>query len=321
MRTSFTACLARPRFWPWPPARTPRRRSRSEPPQMQFPGWGVNPADLDPCDQARRRFRRLRQRQVEGGDRDPGQISLLRRHHQSAHRRRESGPRRSSTISPRARTRPGSRRAAGRRHVPRLSGRRGDQRAPGMAPAKPYLDRIAAVKNHEDLAALWGDRRLPAPFGEFVSIDRGDPTRNTCSSGLAASAFPTATITWSTMSATARCAPNISTIVTFLLGKAGDPSPRADAEAVYALEKKMAAVMWDRAVARNPQLTTNRLSYDRAAGASPAASRCKRYLDARGIARRPTASTSSRCRRPRRSRGQQADPGRSSPNLAAAIRR
>ena len=59
----------------------------------------------------------------------------------------------------------------------------------GMAPAKPYLDRIAAVKTHTDLADLFATIGYPAPFGEGVSIDRGDPNSNIMFVGIGGRRF------------------------------------------------------------------------------------------------------------------------------------
>src|SRR5205085_9912024 len=48
--------------------------------------------------------------------------------------------------------------------------------------------------------------------------------------------------------------------LTFLLGKAGYSDPKAMAERVYNLERQFAEIGWDRAIARNPELTTNRVT-------------------------------------------------------------
>ena len=154
--------------------------------------------------------------------------------------------------------------------------------AAGLAPAKPYLDRINAIDSHEALADAWAITGYPSPMGEFVSIDRGDPTRNTLFVGLGGLGLPDRDNYLVDNERNREMRAKYLDYVTFLLTKAGDPAPRASAEKVYALEKQMAAVLWDRAIARNPQLTTNRMSYDELlalGGKFP----LKRYLDARGI--------------------------------------
>jgi putative endopeptidase len=154
--------------------------------------------------------------------------------------------------------------------------------AAGLAPAKPYLDKIRAINSYDDLAVLWATTGYPAPMGEFVSIDRGDPNRNTLFVGLGGLGLPDRDNYLVDNERNREMRAKYLDYVTFLLTKAGDPNPRANAEKVYALEKQMAAVMWDRAVARNPQLTTNRVTYDELlalGGNFP----LKRYLDARTI--------------------------------------
>ena len=51
--------------------------------------------------------------------------------------------------------------------------------AAGMSASKPYLDKINGVGSYDALADLWATTGYPSPMGEFVSIDRGAPTRNT----------------------------------------------------------------------------------------------------------------------------------------------
>jgi putative endopeptidase len=154
--------------------------------------------------------------------------------------------------------------------------------AAGMGAAKPYLDKINAAGSYDALADLWATTGYPSPMGEFVSIDRGDPTRNTLYVGLGGLGLPDRDNYLVDNERNREMRAKYLDLATFLLTKAGDPSPRASAEKVYALEKEMAAVMWDRAVARNPQLTTNRMSYNELLGLSNGFP-LKRYLDARSI--------------------------------------
>ena len=152
----------------------------------------------------------------------------------------------------------------------------------GLAPAKPYLDRIAAMRNHDDLADLFATAGYPSPFGEFVSIDRGDPNRNTLYVGIGGLGLPDRDNYLVDNERNREMRAKYLDYLAFLLGKAGHSDPKGGASSIYELEKKMAAVLWDRAVARNPQLTTNRLSHSDVlamAGNFP----LKRYLDARGI--------------------------------------
>ena len=154
--------------------------------------------------------------------------------------------------------------------------------AAGMGAAKPYLDKIQAVNSHDALADLWATTGYPSPMGEFVSIDRGDPTRNTLYVGLGGLGLPDRDNYLVDNERNREMRAKYLDLVTFLLTKAGDASPRANAVKVYALEKQMAEVMWDRAVARNPQLTTNRLGYNELLALSNGFP-LKRYFEARQI--------------------------------------
>src|SRR5688572_1358883 len=152
----------------------------------------------------------------------------------------------------------------------------------GLAPAKPYLDRIAAMRSHADLADLFAIVGFPSPFGEFMSIDRGDPNRNILYVGIGGLGLPDRDNYLVDNERNREMRGKYVDYLAFLLGKAGHSDPKGGAATIYELEKKMAAVLWDRAVARNPQLTTNRIAHSELlamAGNFP----LKRYLDARGI--------------------------------------
>ncbi|MEO7602867.1 MAG: M13 family metallopeptidase [Sphingomicrobium sp.] len=252
----------------------------SEPPPMQFPGWGVNPADLDPSVKPGDNFDAF----VNGKWKAATEIPAKYPYYGVTTNLRIGAERSVRAIIDEVAARqnpPGS-----------MEKRIADMyrayqdvdaiNAAGMSPAKPYLDRIKAVKSHDDLADLWATVGYPSPLGEFVSIDRGDPTRNTLFIGLGGLGLPDRDNYLVDNERNREMRAKYLDYVTFLLGKAGDPNARANAEAVYALEKKMAAILWDRAIARNPQLTTNRLTHDQLlalSGGFP----LKRYLDVRGI--------------------------------------
>ncbi len=252
----------------------------SEPPPMQFPGWGVNPADFDSSVKPGDDFDAF----VNGKWKAATEIPAKYPYYGVTTNLRIGAERSVRAIIDEV---------AARQNPPGSSEQRiADMyrayqdvdaiNAAGMAPAKPYLDRIRAAKSQDDLAVLWGTPGFGAPLGEFVSIDRGDPTRNTLFIGLGGLGLPDRDNYLVDNERNREMRAKYLDLVTFLLTKAGDPNPRANAEAVYALEKKIAAVLWDRAVARNPQLTTNRLTYDQLlalSGSFP----LKHYLDTRGI--------------------------------------
>jgi putative endopeptidase len=49
--------------------------------------------------------------------------------------------------------------------------------AKGIAPIKPYLDRLAAVQSRADLVKLWGTRDYEMPVGIGITIDPQNPNR------------------------------------------------------------------------------------------------------------------------------------------------
>ena len=252
----------------------------SEPPQMQFPGWGVNPADLDPAVKPGDDFDAY----VNGKWKAATEIPAKYPYYGVTTNLRIGAERSVRAIIDELAARQNASGSSEQRVADMYRAYQNVDaiNAAGMAPAKPYLDRINAVKNHDDLAVLWGTVGYGAPFGEFVSIDRGDPTRNTLFIGIGGLGLPDRDNYLVDNERNREMRAKYLDLATFLLTKAGDPNPRASAEAVYALEKKIAAVLWDRAVARNPQLTTNRLTYGQLlalSGSFP----LKRYLDTRGI--------------------------------------
>ncbi|MGZ8284289.1 MAG: M13 family metallopeptidase [Allosphingosinicella sp.] len=258
----------------------PASAAEEDPAQMTFPGWGVSPADLD--------------RSIKPGDDFDAFVN-------GKWKAATPIPAKYPAYGVTTNLRIGSERAvkaiiddlAARRNAPgSLEGRVADMyrayldtaaiNRVGLAPAKPYLDRIAAVKSHDELAALWAVTGYPAPMGTFVSIDRGDPNSNILFFGIGGIGLPDRDNYLVDNPRNAEMRGKYLDYLTFLLGKAGHASPRAAATSVYALEKKMAAAMWDRALARNPELTTSRMSHaELVALARPFP--IERYLAGRGI--------------------------------------
>ncbi|HEU0134836.1 MAG TPA: M13 family metallopeptidase, partial [Allosphingosinicella sp.] len=263
-----------------PAPAAPAAATEEDPAPMTFPGWGVDPADLD--------------RSVKPGD---DFDAFVNGKWKAATKIPAKYPYYGVTTNLRI----GSERAvkgiiddlASRQNAPgSLEARVADMyrayldveaiNRAGLAPAKPFLDRIAAVKSHDDLATLWAQDGYPAPFGEGVSIDRGDPKRNILFFGIGGIGLPDRDNYLVDNERNREMKSKYLDYLTFLLGKAGHPQARPAAEGVYELEKKMAAAIWDRALARNPELTTNRMSHSElVALARPFP--LQRYLAGRGI--------------------------------------
>ena len=100
---------------------------------------------------------------------------------------------------------------------------------------------------------------MPSPIGGGVGPDRGDPNANIVYFGMGGLGLPTATITCSIIRATRKSAPNIIDYLTFLLGKAGYADAAERAKSLYALEKQDGRDRVGPRIARNRDLTYNKL--------------------------------------------------------------
>jgi putative endopeptidase len=230
-----------------------------DPPPMTFPGWGVNLSDLD--------------RSVKPGD---DFDAFVNGKWKAATKIPAKYPYYGVTTNLRI----GSERAvhgiiqelAGRQNAPgSLEQRVADMyrayldvdaiNRAGLTPVKPYLERINAMKSYDELAELWAVPGYPAAIGEGVTIDRGDPTRNTLFFGIGGIGLPDRDNYLVDNERNREMQSKYIDYLSFLLGKAGNAAPKETASTVYELEKKIAAAMWDRALSRNPALTTNRMSH------------------------------------------------------------
>ena len=134
--------------------------------------------------------------------------------------------------------------------------------AAGLAPARPYLDKIAAAKTRADLAHLFANPAIPSPIGAFVSIDSNNPTANAVYTGVGGLGLPDRDYYLVDNEKNLAIRAAYKKYLTFLLGKAGYADPAATAERVYGLEKQFAQIGWDRALSRNPVLTNNVVTRD-----------------------------------------------------------
>ncbi|WP_373486828.1 M13 family metallopeptidase [Blastomonas sp.] len=132
--------------------------------------------------------------------------------------------------------------------------------AAGMAPAQPYLDKIKAVKTHEDLAKLFGTPGFRSPVNGFVEIDSKQPDAYIFQMGTGGLSLPDRDYYLVDSEANLKIRAAYMEYLTFLLGKAGYADPAKTAQEVYDLEKAMAAEHWDRGVGRNRNITYNKVS-------------------------------------------------------------
>ena len=135
--------------------------------------------------------------------------------------------------------------------------------AAGLAPAKPYLDRIMAAKSLDDLAMLWAEPGFASPVGGGVGVDAKQPDRHIANVGFGGLGLPDRDYYLDTSEKGVAIQNKYKSYVSFLLGQAGYEDPEMQAAEVYAFEDKIArTVAWDRAVRRNRDLTYNLLTAD-----------------------------------------------------------
>ena len=132
--------------------------------------------------------------------------------------------------------------------------------AAGLAPARPYLDRIEAAQNHQQLVSLFATPGFASPLGGGVDADekRSDIyALYLTQSGLG---LPDRDYYLLDTPRYRDIRAKYLDYLAFMLGKAGYADARAQAAKVMALETEMARTMWDRAVSRNRDLTYNKLT-------------------------------------------------------------
>lgn len=129
--------------------------------------------------------------------------------------------------------------------------------AAGLAPAQPFIDRIRATTTRAGLSALMAEPGFPSPVAFSVSIDRTNPRRNAVYTGVGGLGLPDRDYYLVDSERNRTLQAQYRAYLAFLLGRAGQADPAGTAQKVYDLERRIAEADWDRAVSRNPLLTTN----------------------------------------------------------------
>ena len=136
----------------------------------------------------------------------------------------------------------------------------------GLAPAQPYLDRINAIENLDDLAKTFAAAGFTSPFSGYVFADPKATDTYIFQSSLSGLGLPDREYyTKDDEKSVERRAKYID-LLTLLLTEAGNKTPAQTAMKVMELETKMAATHWDRAMRRNPEITYNKISMSDLAG-------------------------------------------------------
>ena len=130
--------------------------------------------------------------------------------------------------------------------------------AAGMAPAQPYLDRIAEAGTLDALLTLWATPGYASPLGGGVNVDAKETDRYSVYLSSGGLGLPDRDYYLDESEKGEAIKAQYRDYLAFLFGKAGYADPQATAQAVYAFEDTIArTVAWDRAASRNLDLLYN----------------------------------------------------------------
>ena len=155
--------------------------------------------------------------------------------------------------------------------------------ASGLAPAQPYLARIATAPDLDALIRLSAEPGYPSLVSAGVTIDARNPTDYVVGIGFDGMGLPDRDYYLVDSENNLKIRAAYKDYLATMLGAAGYADPAAAAEAVYAFEAKVAGVEWARQMFRIPQLTYNELTtadLEAMAGDFP----IRTVLDANGFA-------------------------------------
>jgi putative endopeptidase len=139
----------------------------------------------------------------------------------------------------------------------------------GLAPARPYLARIAAVKDRTALVLLMSEPGYAAPISLGVAADVKDPTRYAVYSGQARLGLPTRDYYLLTGAKYDTIRKAYRDYVVRLLTVADIPDAEARADRYIALETRLAREQWTPERRRDPQATYNPMDMPQLAALAP----------------------------------------------------
>jgi putative endopeptidase len=141
--------------------------------------------------------------------------------------------------------------------------------ARGTAPLKPYLARIAAVRTRPQLVELMAEPNYAAPIRLGIEPDQKDPTRYTVGSGQGRLGLPTRDyyLLSGAKYESIRTAYRAYIARIFTLGRIAGGEAKADA--IIALETRLAQDQWTPERRRDPQATYNPMTRAQLAALAP----------------------------------------------------
>jgi putative endopeptidase len=144
--------------------------------------------------------------------------------------------------------------------------------AAGLAPAKPALDRIAAAKTSDDIAALIADPslRLDGPIGIYITLDEKNPDRYLVGVTQSGLSLPDKDYYIKQTPDLAEVRKQFQEHLMKMMTLAGSKDAAGDAKKLVALETAIAKLHWDIAKRRERELTYNLLTLDALKKTAPA---------------------------------------------------
>ena len=139
----------------------------------------------------------------------------------------------------------------------------------GLAPARPYLDRIAAVPDKKALVLLMSEPGYAAPIGLGIAADVKDPTRYAVYAGQARLGLPTRDYYLLAGAKYDAIRKAYRDYVVRLLTLANLPDVEARADRYIALETALAKEQWTPERRRDPVATYNPMDMAQLAGLAP----------------------------------------------------
>ncbi len=139
----------------------------------------------------------------------------------------------------------------------------------GIAPAQPYLQRIAAVRNRGDLLTLFSTPGYFAPVGVGIIPDFANPTRYVAAAGQSGLGMPNRDYYLREGADYDRYRAAYRDFIIEIHRLAGIPDGPAKADAIIALERQIAEHHWAPERLRNPQAIYNPMNRDQLAQLAP----------------------------------------------------
>jgi putative endopeptidase len=167
----------------------------------------------------------------------------------------------------------------------------------GTAPLQPYLQRIRAARTRTDLIGLFATPGYTAPVGIGIIPDFRDPTRYVAVANQSGLGMPNRDYYLREGAEYDRYRTAYRDFIIQLHRLANIPQPEAKADAIIALERRIAEAHWTPAQNRDVTATSNAMTREQLNGIAPQFEWAT-YLERRGlgaaqtvVARQPTAFT------------------------------